>query len=95
MALPDIQDTQCGFKCFRAEVAEKVFLLQTLNGWTFDVEVLFIARKLGYRIKEIPVPWFYNPDSKIRVLYDSYRMFIDLIQIRINDARGYYYSNRY
>lgn len=95
IALPDIQDSQCGFKCFRAEVAEKVFLLQTINGWTFDVEVLFIARKLGYGIKEIPVPWFYNPDSKIRILHDSYRMFTDLIQIRINDARGYYYSNRY
>lgn len=71
IALPGLQDTQCGFKCFSAEVAEKVFPLQTIDGWTFDVEVLFAARRLGYPIVEVPVPWYYNADSKIRVLKDS------------------------
>ncbi len=56
MVLPDLHDTQCGFKCFRAEVAESVFRRQTLTGWSFDVEVLFIARQRKYRIIEIPIP---------------------------------------
>ena len=71
MALPGLQDTQCGFKCFREEVAERIFPLQTIDGWTFDVEVLFIARRMGYRIVEVPIPWYYNADSKVRVFKDS------------------------
>jgi dolichyl-phosphate beta-glucosyltransferase len=90
IALPGLQDTQCGFKCFSAAVAEQVFPLQTIDGWTFDVEVLFAARRLGYRIVEVPVPWFYNADSKVRVLKDSLHMFIDLVTIRLNARRGLY-----
>jgi len=90
IALPGLQDTQCGFKCFSAEVAEKVFPLQTIDGWTFDVEVLFAARRMGYKIVEVAVPWYYNADSKIRVLKDSYHMFADLINIRLNARRGLY-----
>jgi len=90
IALPGLQDTQCGFKCFSAEVAEKVFPMQTINGWTFDVEVLFAARRMGYKIVEVAVPWYYNADSKVRVLKDSYHMFADLINIRLNARRGMY-----
>jgi glycosyltransferase involved in cell wall biosynthesis len=90
IALPGLQDTQCGFKCFSAEVAEKVFPLQTIDGWTFDVEVLFAARRMGYQIIEVPVPWYYNADSKIRVLKDSYHMFSDLVRIRLNARQGLY-----
>ena len=54
LILPGLNDTQCGFKCFRADVAEKIFSLQTLNGWSFDIELLFIARRHKYRIEEIP-----------------------------------------
>lgn len=90
MALPGLQDTQCGFKCFRAEVAQRVFPLQTIPGWTFDVEVLFIARLLGYRIVEVPIPWYYNAESKVRVLSDSWHMFTDLVTIRRNAQRGVY-----
>lgn len=90
LALPGLQDTQCGFKCFRAEVAEEVFPLQTINGWTFDVEVLYIARRRGYRICEIPIDWYFNPESKVRVLRDSWRMFRDLLTIRANGRRGAY-----
>ncbi len=83
IALPGLQDTQCGFKCFRADAAE-VFACQTIDGWTFDVEVLFIARKCGYRIVEVPIPWYFTSNSKVRVMRDSFRMAIDLLMIRWN-----------
>jgi dolichyl-phosphate beta-glucosyltransferase len=90
MALPGLQDTQCGFKMFRADVAQKVFPLQTLAGMSFDVEVLFITRKLGYRITEVPIPWYFNADSRVRLIRDSFRMFFDLITIRFNSLGGRY-----
>jgi glycosyltransferase involved in cell wall biosynthesis len=90
LALPGLNDTQCGFKCFRACAAEELFRLQTLVGWSFDVEVLYIARRKGYRITEVPIPWYFNPDSKIRVLKDSIRMGLDLLTIRMNGLRGVY-----
>jgi dolichyl-phosphate beta-glucosyltransferase len=89
-ALPGLNDTQCGFKCFRKEVAQKVFRLQTLPGMSFDVEVLFIARHLGYRIVEIPIPWYFNADSRVRLLDDSLGMARDLLTIRRNARRGVY-----
>lgn len=90
LALPGLQDTQCGFKCFRAAVADDVFKRQTLTGWSFDVEVLFIARLRGYKVVEIPIPWYYNPQSKISVVRDSFKMGVDLISIRLNALRGVY-----
>ncbi len=90
IAMPGIQDTQCGFKCFRGDIAEEVFPLQTINGWTFDVEVLFIARQRGYRITEVGIPWYFNPGSKVRLLRDSWYMLLDLIQIRRNARDGAY-----
>jgi dolichyl-phosphate beta-glucosyltransferase len=90
LTLPDLHDTQCGFKCFRAPVARDLFHRQTLGGWAFDVELLFIARKLGYRIVELPIPWYFNPDSKISVVRDSYHMAMDLISIRLKSLRGEY-----
>jgi hypothetical protein len=90
LILPGLQDTQCGFKCFRAVVAEDIFRFQTLAGWAFDVEVLAIARRRGYHIAEVPIPWYYNPASKINVLRDSGRMFLDLLLIRRNARRGVY-----
>ena len=90
IALPGLQDTQCGFKCFRADVAEKVFPRMSMQGWTFDVEALVIARRLGYEIVEVPIPWYYNPKSKVKVLRDSFRMARDLVTIRWNALRGKY-----
>lgn len=90
IALPRLQDTQCGFKCFRASVAEELFKLQTLTGWSFDVELLFIAQHRGCKIVEIGIPWYFNPESKIRVMKDSLRMGIDLFRIRINAMQGKY-----
>jgi hypothetical protein len=90
LLLPGLQDTQCGFKCIRAEVARDIFRYQTLTGWAFDVEMLYIARRHGYHIVEIPIDWYHNADSKISVWRDSLRMFLDLLLIRRNARRGLY-----
>ena len=90
LVLPGLQDTQCGFKCIRAQVARDIFHYQTLTGWAFDVELLYIARHHGYRIAEIPIHWYFNADSKISVFRDSLRMFLDLLRIRRNALRGLY-----
>ncbi|HQO98608.1 MAG TPA: glycosyltransferase family 2 protein [Anaerolineaceae bacterium] len=90
LALPGIEDSQCGFKCFSASAAEALFPLQTIMGWSFDVELLYAARRRGLRIVELDIPWYFNPDSKIHVLRDSWRMFWDLLSIRWNGLRGRY-----
>lgn len=90
LVLPGLQDTQCGFKCFRGPVAEDLFGRQTLSSWAFDVEVLFMARKLGYKMVEIGIPWYFNPESKLNVVKDALRMGIDLLRIRLNGVKGYY-----
>ena len=89
-ALPGLQDTQCGFKCFHRTAAEAIFPLQALPGMSFDVEVLFIARRLGFRIQEVPIDWYFDPDSRVRLVQDSLRMFTDLIAIRRNALQGLY-----
>ena len=90
LVLPGLQDTQCGFKCFCAGAASDIFPRQTLTGWSFDVELLAIARHHNYSINEIGIPWYYNSGSKIDVLHDSWRMFLDLLQIRRNLRLGVY-----
>jgi dolichyl-phosphate beta-glucosyltransferase len=90
LLLPGLSDTQCGFKCFRSEVAEDIFHYQTLNGWSFDAEVLRVARLHGWKIAEIPIHCYYFPSSKIKVLRDSPSMLFDLMTIRRNIARGDY-----
>lgn len=90
LALPGFHDTQCGFKCFTAQSAEMLFTKQTITGWTFDVEILYLAKRMGLQIVEIPIPWIYNPESKIHVLRDSIQMALDLIRIRRNARLGIY-----
>lgn len=90
LVLPGLQDTQCGFKCFRDEVAETVFPLQHLDGMSFDAEVLFIARKKGFKIVEVPIDWYHDPDSRVRLVKDSLRMGWDLLSIRWRDVMGKY-----
>jgi glycosyltransferase involved in cell wall biosynthesis len=90
MAVPGFMDTQCGFKCFRGEIADDLFKVQLLDGWTFDVEVLFIAQRRGYRIIEVPINWYYFPGSRIHVVRDSINMFLDLFKIRINWMKNLY-----
>jgi len=83
LTLPGIKDTQCGFKCFTREAAQRVFPRQNLQGWSFDVEILFIARRLGLSIKEVPVVWSNSFDSRVSFLKDGFRMVTDLIRIRL------------
>ena len=90
LALPGLRDTQCGFKCFGAAVAEDVFRRQRLDGMAFDVEVLRIARLRGYRIIEVPITWNFDPDSRVRLFRDSMRMVAELLTIRRNARRGLY-----
>ena len=90
LALPGLHDSQCGFKCIRGDIAEEIFPVISIYGWAFDVEFLFIARKLGYKIVEIPVHWYYQDQSKINVLNDSLKMLADLLKIRWNSLRGLY-----
>ncbi len=90
LALPGLQDTQCGFKCFSARAAETVFPLQTITGWSFDVEVLYIARRHGFTIEEIPIPWYFNSGSKVNVLRDLRQVMRDLWRIYRNSRSGRY-----
>ena len=90
LVLPELEDTQCGFKMFRADAAEDLFRRQTLMGWSFDVELLYIASRRKVPILEIPIPWYFNPESKVNVFRDSWRMFLDLLTIRRNGRAGLY-----
>ena len=90
LVLPGIQDSQCGFKCFRGEVADVIFPLQTLDGMSFDTEVLFIARRMGYQLQEIAIDWYFDPDSRVRLIRDSLLMGLDLLKIRLNVIQGRY-----
>ncbi len=88
-----IKDTQCGFKLFRAEAAKKIFPRQRITGFSFDVESLFLARKFGYKIVEIPVRWINSPASTVHPIRDSARMFRDVLRIRWMDLKGLYNDN--
>ena len=85
-----VEDTQCGFKCFRAEAAERLFSLQRLDGFAFDVELLFLARRLGLRTIEVPVDWHHSPESKVRLVRDALRMGRDILGVRWYWMRGRY-----
>jgi hypothetical protein len=90
MAVPEFEDTQCGFKCFHCSVVEDLFTHQTIDGFGFDVEVLYIARKRGYKIVEVPIHWYSQPESKVHPVRDTIRMFQDILTVRRNDRSGIY-----
>ncbi|MBI2165905.1 MAG: glycosyltransferase family 2 protein [Chloroflexi bacterium] len=90
LAVPGIMDTQCGFKCFSSESAEALFPAQRLKGFSFDVEVLFLARQLGLPVEEIPIDWYHNPNSKVIPWRDVWVMSRDLLRIRLLHRRGRY-----
>ncbi|HXR97580.1 MAG TPA: dolichyl-phosphate beta-glucosyltransferase [Terriglobales bacterium] len=89
LGLPYV-DTQCGFKLFTRASALAIFPLQRIERWGFDPELLFIARRRGYKVKEVPVEWAHADGAKIRMVADSGRMFAEVIQIRGNAWRGCY-----
>jgi dolichyl-phosphate beta-glucosyltransferase len=82
LAVPGIQDTQCGFKIFQADVAKDIFSRCVLDLYIFDAEVLFIATKLGYKIAEVPIRWSHKDGSKVNMVRDGARMILDLARIR-------------
>ena len=90
LILPGLHDTQCGFKCFPADTARALFPLQTLAGWSFDIELLYIARRKKMRIKEIPIQWYFDADSKVNAIRDGLRMTADIFSIYANALRGRY-----
>jgi len=85
-----VKDTQCGFKLFRSAVAQDLFSRMQMNGFSFDVEVLVMARRRGYTIAEVPVNWAHQPGSKVRLTSDSLRMATDLFRIRAHWLWGEY-----
>jgi dolichyl-phosphate beta-glucosyltransferase len=76
------KDTQCGFKLFRRHVALDLFSRQKLNGFTFDTEILYLAGKLGYKVKSVPVIWSDSPGSKVRIFSGSLSMLLELLKIK-------------
>jgi dolichyl-phosphate beta-glucosyltransferase len=88
--LPGLQDSQCGFKCFTARAADDLFRVQTLDGWSFDIELLFVARMRGYRLTEVPIHWYFQSESKVHAVRDALRMLGDIFTIRRNARRGLY-----
>lgn len=94
LLLPGIGDSQCGFKAFGREAAREVFRRQRLERFSFDAEVLWLARRLGYRVAEIPIVWRNDPRSQVRLVRDSVGMLLDLGRIRINSWTGRYALSR-
>ncbi len=90
LAVRKLADTQCGFKCFRGEVADALFRLQKTWGFGSDVEILFIAQKRGLRIVEVPIPWYHQGESKVRPVQDTAAMLGETILVRWNHLRGRY-----
>lgn len=88
--LAGIADTQCGFKLFRKAVAQELFGYASIDGFGFDLEVLYLARQRGYRITEVPVNWSDKPGSKVSVIKDGLAMLRDLAVVRLNARRGLY-----
>lgn len=84
------RDTQCGFKAFRRHAAQKLFPLQKIERWGFDPEILFLARKFGFRVEEVPVAWGHSGQTRIHPLVDGTRMFFEMLRIRWYDLTGKY-----
>jgi dolichyl-phosphate beta-glucosyltransferase len=82
LVLRGIQDTQCGFKMFKNSVAKQIFSLAKIDGFGFDVEILYLAHKMNFKIAEIPVEWRNDTKSKISPVYDSLKMFFEILKIR-------------
>lgn len=88
MAVPGIHDTQCGFKFFTREAAQQLFSMSVRQGWDFDIEILFLARRFGYRIAEVPVHWYHRDGSKVHMLRDGMRMLAGIAVIRMQHRKA-------
>ena len=92
LAVRGLQDTQCGFKCLTGEAADALFGIMNIDGFGFDVELLYAARKRGLSIVEVPIQWHYQPRSKIRPIRDSVLMLSDILRVRLRSLAGKYDS---
>jgi len=88
------KDTQCGFKAFTARAARAIFPLQTIERWSFDAELIFLAQKQGLKVVEVPVEWAHDEKTTIRPLRDGTRMFFEVLKIRWNATTGKYSQRR-
>jgi len=90
LAVPGIEDSQCGFKAFRADAARAIFSRQRIAGFGFDVEVLYLARRLGYPVRVVPLRWEHKENSRVAPIGDTLGMLSDVLRVRFNDWRGRY-----
>jgi dolichyl-phosphate beta-glucosyltransferase len=90
LAVPGIEDSQCGFKAFRADAARAIFSQQRIDGFGFDVEVLYLARRLGFGVRVVPLRWEHKENSRVAPVRDTLRMLSDVITVRLNGWRGAY-----
>lgn len=84
------KDTQCGFKAFKRPAVQKIFPLQKTERWGFDPEILFLARKFKFKVKEVPVAWGHSGETRINPLVDGFRMFLEMMHVRWYDLTGKY-----
>jgi dolichyl-phosphate beta-glucosyltransferase len=84
------RDTQCGFKAFKQAAAKAIFPLQRIERWGFDPEILFLARKFGFKVQEIPVAWGHSGETRINPVADGARMFLEMLRVRWYDVTGKY-----
>jgi glycosyltransferase involved in cell wall biosynthesis len=84
------KDTQCGFKAFRRETAQRIFPLQRIERWGFDPEILFLARRMNLKVSEVPVVWAHSEGTRLHPFRDGLRMFGDVMRIRWNALTGAY-----
>jgi dolichyl-phosphate beta-glucosyltransferase len=89
-AVGEFEDTQCGFKMFTRKAAEDLFQVQQMNGIGFDVELIYVALRRGYNVIDVPITWYYDPDSRMRLIQDSLNILREIWEIRQNWRRGVY-----
>ena len=90
LAVPGVEDSQCGFKAFSADAARTIFERQRIDGFGFDVEVLYLARRLGYPIRVVPLRWEHKENSRVAPVRDTLSMMSDVLRVRWNAWRGVY-----
>ena len=84
------KDTQCGFKAFKRQAVQAIFPLQRIERWGFDPEILFLARKFGFKVQEVSVAWAHRDGTSINPLVDGFRMFLEMLHVRWYDLTGKY-----
>jgi glycosyltransferase involved in cell wall biosynthesis len=90
LAVPGVEDSQCGFKAFSADAAQAIFSRQRIDGFGFDVEVLYLARRLGFGVMVLPLSWEHKQNSRVAPVRDTLRMLSDVVRVRLNASRGVY-----